>query len=149
MVSKFFDNCNSLHSSTQALIEFDRGWGYEWSYDIGEVKVPCFLYCGKTESMGEEYQKVNRAVLMTQVCVSSTHDPVMCVRASRFFPRVLGAFSEFGRQVCVYEGFGVCRYRRQISEGHFSAVSTPPMARVGSLREHFSRSTRHYRLFHR
>ena len=127
-VSKFFDNYQSIHSSTEALIELDRGNGYEWSYDIGEVKVPCFLYCGKTESVGEEYQKVNRAVLITQVCVSST---VMCVRASRHFPRVLGAFSEFGRQVCVYEGFGVCRYRRQISEGHFSAVSTPPIARVG------------------
>jgi hypothetical protein len=63
MVSKFFDNYKCLHSSTQALIELDRGWGYEWSYDIGEVKVPCFLYCGKTEIQGEEYQKVNKKLV--------------------------------------------------------------------------------------
>lgn len=29
--------------------EFKRGWGLPWSYDPGEIKVPCFIYNGNPE----------------------------------------------------------------------------------------------------
>jgi hypothetical protein len=90
MVSKFFDNYMSLHSNPQALIEFDRGWGYEWSYDIGEVKVPCFLYCGKTELVGEEYQKVNKKLVGDNAEVIAW-DGVGHITVKLGFPAILTA----------------------------------------------------------
>jgi len=60
---KFLDNFVSLNGDADALTEFIRCWSYPWSYDPGEVTVPCFLYCGKTESMGEEYQKLNKKLI--------------------------------------------------------------------------------------
>lgn len=62
-LTRVMDNYQSLNSKHDAISEFARCWALKWSYDMGEITVPCFLYCGQTESMGERYQDLSKKLI--------------------------------------------------------------------------------------
>lgn len=57
------DGFKSFKTSGDVCVEMMRCYASPWSYDMSEVKCPCFLYNGKHEEVGEEYAKATQRMI--------------------------------------------------------------------------------------
>merc|ERR1719473_1889108 len=52
-VCKMWDGQKSWVNNHDGFVEFQRCYGFPWSYDPKDIQVPCFLYNGEYEKHGQ------------------------------------------------------------------------------------------------